>query len=226
MNILSLEDLPFVSLIKGTLSEERKSSLITDICDKYKISAYDTKIVETLTVEASEEIKEFTQTEPLVSLKLVVIYLSHSVARAQNSLLTLLENPPSRVKFIIFSNSTTLSTLESRSQVFYETSKPAPPTQAKSLVMLALEATSGLDEVKLEVALKNWDDNCQALLFEWAIESKLSKPSSFSLEDLQKFKFPKGFEENLIMALSVLDAARPRLSAKSILLSYIEKSKG
>lgn len=223
--LLGLQNLPYVSLIKGNLAEVDKKKLVSKIVFKYSILELDILKVFSLTVESSREIKEFVSTHPIGEIKLVVVDLDKSSTQAQNSLLYLLENPPHRVKFLLFSTSTILTTVESRSQVFCATHEPDIDKQAKSIVVAALKASKHQDEMRLEEVLRNWDDKCHKLLLEWAIESKLRKPNFFTLEELLSVTFPQGFEDNIILALSVLDLARPRISAKSILMSYIEKSR-
>ena len=221
MDILSVEDLPCVSLLKGNLPESRKEELVQGITQKYNILEYDTLVVYNLTVDSARDIKEFSETEPLGRVKLIVVHITSS-SRAQAALLTLLENPPSRIKFLIFGEGHILSTLESRSQLFSTSFKESSSKQDKAIVVDVLKAAKMLDEVKLDSCLKSWDDNCQALLFQWAMETKLSKPTIFSLEELSQTTLPGGFADSVIMALSILDSARPKLSAKSIFSSYVE----
>jgi hypothetical protein len=223
---LTLDSLPYVSLIKGNLSDEDKSNLVRSIVDRYNISDSDVLVVNSLTTESSQVIKDFISYEPMASLKLVVVSMDKAAIRAQNSLLTVLESPPPRVRFILFSSSLILPTIQSRSEIFHTPVKREVSKQSKSNVLSVLKAASALNESLLEDSFKNWDEECQFLLLQWTIESKLMKPGYFSPEELSELKFPKGFEDNLLIALNAVDSARARISAKSILLSYVERNKG
>lgn len=225
-NFLSLSTLPYVSLIKGTISTELKSSIIADVVEKHEINQADVMIVESLTVEASQNVKNFASYEPLGVLKLIVVFLDKATVRAQNSLLAILESPPSNVKFILYASNGILGTIQSRSEVFNILQPAQPSKQAKAAVLTVLKAASELNDVLLEDLFRNWDDEAHALLLEWAVEFKLRKPLVFLTEELLQFKFPTNFEDNLLTALSAMDSARSRLSAKSIMISYVQRNKG
>lgn len=224
-SLLGMQNLPYVSLIKGNLTDLDKAELVSNIVSKYVLAEVDVLRIFSLTTDSSKEIKEFASTQPVGELKLIVIDLDKSSTQSQNSLLALLENPPRKIKFLLFSSSATLTTVESRSEIFCASSTLIIDKQAKSTVLTVLRATQQLEVTKLEEAMRAWDDKCHKLLLEWAVESKLRKPKIFTTEELSLGSFPQGFEDNLILALSILDSARPRISAKSILLGYIEKSK-
>lgn len=224
--LLSLNTLPYVSLIKGNMSEDDKSSLIHSIRTRHSIDSVDVLQVTLLTTEASQSIKDFISFQPMASLKLVVVSLDKATTRAQNSLLTVLEFPPARVRFILFSSSLVLPTIDSRSEIFNTPIARSVSQQSKSIVLSVLKSSSQLNDSSLEDLFKNWDEECQFLLLQWTIEYKLMKPCYFSSEELSQLRFHQGFEDSLLIALSSVDSARSRISAKSIMLSYVERNKG
>jgi len=224
--MIAISELPKVSMIKGNLSAEEKTKIVNDIIKQYNICQFDILRIESFTVDASEQVREFVSTEPLSAVKLVIIDISNSTSRAQSTILALLEDTLERVHFLVFGNYSTLETVQSRSQVSSVESSNPVDKSCKNHVLSVLRATAMLNEAKLEDLLRNWTEECQKVLVEWAIELKLSRPRIFSIEELQEIDLPLSFAENVILSICMLDFARARISIKPILLSYVENSRG
>lgn len=225
MDLLSLDTLPPASLLTGAVSQERRESVMHNLISKFEIQLVDFLSVPSLTVETAQAVHGFADFEPMGKFKLVAMNMDKATVRAQNSLLTLLECPPTRVKFVLFEASGVLDTIKSRCEVFNVESDTEPSKQSKSAVLAVLKAASELNDILLEDLFKNWDDEAGSLLLDWAIESCIKKPNNFSQEELS-IPFPKGFQQNLILALSSSWAARGRFNVKSIMLSFVGRSKG
>lgn len=225
MDILSLDTLPSACLVRGKISQDRADFIIKTLISKFNVSLVDFLSVASLTVEAVQLVHSFADFQPMGTLKLVTLFMNKATVRAQNSLLTLLENPPERIKFVLFSDSGILETVESRCEIFNLKSDLEYSKQSKAAVLAVLKAASELNDILLEDLFKNWDEEASNLLIDWAAESLIRKPDKFSQEELS-FAFPRGFQENLILALSASGSARGRLNAKSIMLTFVGRSKG
>lgn len=225
MDILSLDTLPDVSLIRGKVSQDRADFTIKTLIDKFSIHLADFLSVPNVTMETVQIVHNFADFQPMGTLKLVTLFMDKATIRAQNSLLTLLENPPERIKFVLFSGYGVLETIESRCELFNLASDLEPSKQAKTAVLAVLKAASELNDILLEDLFKNWDEEANSLLLDWAVESLIKKPDKFSQEELS-FSFPRGFQEKLILSLTSVGSARGRLGAKSIMLTFVGRSRG
>lgn len=225
MDIRSVAELPSVSLIQGTLSQEKADSVIRELVSKFDIKLTDLLCVPTLSVEAAQDVRQFCEVEPMGRLKLIIVFLEKSTTRAQNSLLTLLESAPDRVRFVLFSAAGVLPTVESRAHRFTLSERLEPSKQSKAAVLAVLKAVAELNDILLEDLFKNWDEEASTLLLQWAVESKLHKPITFTAQELS-FDLPTGFSDILISALSASGSARGRFNTKSIMLSFVGQSKG
>lgn len=215
-------DLPNVSLIKGNLAETERQELVQKLIAHYNLLEVDVLQIDNLTMESSESIKGFCERVPFGCKKLIVVNLDQSSSRAQNSLLTLLESPPETIKFVLFSESSALTTVESRSHVFSVLGDKGI-TGSKDSVLKALAACAAKDKSKLEEALVNWTDEDNKTLRVWAMESISRNFVVFSPEEADGFGFSADFAENLIVALAVLGPSKAQWSARSIFNSYINK---
>src|SRR5882724_12361756 len=132
--------LPSVSLIKGLASEEDRLLVVSDLISVHSIVEADTLTLDSLTSETSGSIHKFCTTAPFGKLKLTSLNLEGSSGRMQNTLLKLLETPYPSLKFVLFSNSAVLNTIESRSQVFWADFDYSTKKDSKSRVLEALKA--------------------------------------------------------------------------------------
>lgn len=223
--LLSLQELPNAVLVRGKVSEEHIDSTVQKLVESFNILPVDLLKIPTLTVDSAQAVRDFSEFEPVGGLKLIAVCMEKATARAQNSLLALLESPPPRIRFVLFGAPGVLSTIESRCVIFNTPSDIQVSKQSKVTVLAVLKAASELNDILLEDLFKNWDDEASSLLLEWAVESFLKKPGKFTLDELS-FSFPPGFQHSLIVALSTSWSARGRFSAKSTMLSFVGRIKG
>lgn len=221
-----LSHLPSVSLIKGSLSEEQQTRLLTEIYDKYEIKDIDTLKVNILNSESSEDIHIFCTTYPFGLIKLVVIDLDNSSTRMQNTLLRLLETPSSFLKFILFSSTSILSTIESRSQIFYTFEDYDKYKEAKSRVLEALRACILLDKTMLVKSLRYWDEVCHTCLLRWAVEIRSGHSDLFSDAELENTIKLQIFSSSILTTAANLEGSRARIADTYILIALIEKLRG
>lgn len=220
---MTISDLPYVSLIRGNLSDSLKLELVNKVIETYKILPEDILKIEYLNTDSVKDIQSFCARVPFGKLKLVSIDMKDVSERNQNSILKILETPPECVKFILFTEINLLETVESRSLIFdMQCSTSSFSLEDKNLVLEALNACKHKDSDKLDSVLKSWTEGAHKLLLKWALEARSGKFEIFSFEETLGLGLSENLPDSLIVALSVLDNARPKIVVKSILSSIVE----
>lgn len=110
-------ELPPVTMLRGPRSVG-KWTLAEYLLEAHKIYEVDTRKYKSLDVPSAREIVTFAQRAPVGNLKAILIDLDFTSLAALNTLLKVLEEPPSPVRFILTLSGSTLDTVMSRSRVF------------------------------------------------------------------------------------------------------------
>lgn len=214
--------LPSVSLIKGIVSEDARMSLISGIVSNYNIREVDTLTVPSLSSESSGYVHKFCTTSPFGDFKLANVNLDGSSGRVQNSLLRLLENSSNKLKFVLFSTSEVLNTLESRSQIFVATEDVLLYSKARGKVLEALKCCLNRDRLALDKIFNTWDETAHLAFTNWAIEAVSGRYNIFSREDIEGLRLLLPYAKGIFSSLLSIRESRYSISDYAILLSLLE----
>jgi hypothetical protein len=111
-------DLPAATLLRGPRSIG-KWTLAVHLAEHHHVAPVDRWMIEYgFTIDTARLVTAYAARAPYGKFKLIVARLDGSDKRALNALLKTLEEPPSRVKFILTSTGATLSTVVSRCTTF------------------------------------------------------------------------------------------------------------
>lgn len=110
-------NLPPVVLLRGPDSIGKRT-LAQHVLTSHGCLPCDSRLVSTLSAEASRDLKQFMAYAPYGSCKSAVVELDGASEMSLNSLLHVLEEPPVFAHFMLTASRRTLPTIESRCQTF------------------------------------------------------------------------------------------------------------
>lgn len=216
---------PF-SLVNGDIDGPVLDDVVGKCSTALLVEQVDLLVVKDLNQAAVEEVSQFCSTKPFGQMKLVVIDLNDSTAKAQRALLNILESVNSYLKIVLFSNNSAIPGIVSRCQVFRLNDRHVPSEASKTRVLRALASTSLGERAQLESVAKEWTNEDTLVLKDWACERLSGRYVAFMEVEVENIGLSKDFAQSLLEALAVLKSVEPRKAIMSVMLAYIVASKG
>ncbi len=193
-----------VSLVHGKLSDFSLETVLSTVSADLGILDVDTMVIEDLDKQAYEDVCQFCSLKPFGDLKLVAINLTGASSKLQCSIMQLLEEPSSNVKFVLFSESNLSSTLLSRCQVLSIYTEDVPTEETKRKVLRALAATSlGEKKILCDILAKWAPEDTEAMRI-WAFERLSGRFRVFSQMEVEGLGLSEKFSRSILESLETL----------------------
>lgn len=210
------------AIVIGKLDEELED--ITDeVASQLEVAWMDTVIVADLDTYSLEDIREDCSRVAFGKTKIIIVNLTGSSAKIQNSLASFIESKVlSSIRFILFSESAVSTSLTSICYS-YRLSESPVKVSSKTKVLKVLAAASLGERKLLDESVRGWVEEDMRLLREWAYERLSERYLSFEKDEVETLGFSKDFAEALLEALETLRYAESRKVVYSILMASMEK---